>query len=135
MPVPGRDAYPDIYAQSMKKYPDTYGSPIGESIERSFMTQKQLLTNDPQSPVNKTPRYEAIRKDLEILEELSYNTNVRLTLMIEQIAGTQPDNGPNIKQSCDMLSHDHECLYHFISDRISSIRKNLNSINEQLDRL
>lgn len=124
MPVPGRD-----------KYPETYGSPLGSGLGRDspYSDIKRSLTNDPLSPASKMPRYEAIRKDLESLEEFAHNTNVRVTLLVDNIAGTQPGNVSDIK--CDDLSHDHECLYDFISDRICSIRKNLNSINEQLDRL
>lgn len=104
-------------------------------FERYYVPIAGLSSPISNPPVNKAPRYDAIRKDLEMLEELAYKTNEKVNNIIDNIAGTQPDNGSNIKQSCDNISHDHECLYHFISDRISSIRKNLNSINEQLDRL
>lgn len=117
MPVPGRDAYPNIHAQSMKKDTDTYGLPLDSGLGRD-------------SPISKLPRYEEIRKNLEMLEELAYNTNLRVSLIVENIAGTQPDDGSNIK-----CKKDHECLYDFIHNSISDIRKYINSINEQLDRL
>lgn len=91
------------------------------------MTQKQLLVNNP------SPRYEIIRKDLEKLEEMSQSLKIRVNSLLSIIVGSQPDDGLNIKEN--MESRDHESLYEFISNVINNIRKDLNSINEQLDRL
>ncbi len=112
MPVPGRDKYPNNYPP----YPP-YSGPAT-------------------TPAAKAPRYEAIRKDLERIDEISYNTKIRIDSLLSVIVGTRPDNGNNTKKDCDiMVSKDNLSLYEFISTVVYNIEENLNSINEQLDRL